>query len=82
MYRISDVTKRDLENILGMKLEDYGKMSAAQQQEWIEGKTGGKLKFSKRKRRGILGRGNPLLARRKLRTMDDIEQKSKDLYGI
>lgn len=82
MYKISDITKRNLERSLGISLNDFTKLSADEERIWIEKKTGKKLQFSKRKKHGIVGRGNPLLARRKIRTIKDLEYKSKNLYGI
>lgn len=82
MYKISNNTKRNLERSLGISLCDFTKLSADEERIWIEKRAGTKLQFSKRKKHGIIGRGNPLLARRKLRTIKDLDQKSKNLYGI
>lgn len=82
MYRISNTTKINLEKALGISLTEFNAMSAEQERQWIEKKIGGPLVFGKKRRYGIVGRGNPLLARRKIRTLDDMERKSKDLFGI
>lgn len=37
--------------------------------------TGGDLAFSKKQKLWIIGRGNPLIARRKIRTMKDVNRK-------
>ena len=57
-------------------------MTADEEREWIEKKAGKKLCFGKKRKNGIAGRGNPLLARRKIRTKEDLDIKSQNLYGI
>lgn len=57
-------------------------MSADEERQWVEKKTGKKLSYSKENRHGIIGRGNPLLARKKIRTIEDLDKKSKKLFGI
>ena len=82
MYRLSEITQRNLEYSLGIKLEELGKMSTEEEREWIEEKAGKKICFSKKRKYGVVGRGNPLLARRKIRTIDDVDRKSREFYGI
>ena len=82
MYRISNTTKKNLEHSLGMSLAAFSSMTAEEEKEWANKKNGKKVVFSKRKRHGIIGRGNPLLARRKIRTIEDLSKKSQDLFGI
>lgn len=82
MYKISDKTKENLERSLGISLETLDKMTADEEREWIEKKAGKKLCFGKKRKNGIAGRGNPLLARRKIRTKEDLDIKSQNLYGI
>lgn len=57
-------------------------MSTEEEREWIEEKAGKKICFSKKRKYGVVGRGNPLLARRKIRTIDDVDRKSREFYGI
>ena len=57
-------------------------MDVEEERSWIEKRNHSKLSFSKRQRHGIIGRGNPLLARRKIRTAEDLEKKSKKLFGM
>lgn len=82
MFVLSDTTKRNLEKSLGISLGQLGNMTADEEQKWIQKKIGKKVLFSKSKKRGVTGRGNPLLARRKIRTLSDLDKKSKDLFGI
>lgn len=61
---------------------ETGKLSADEQQEWVEKRADRKLKYKRERKKGIMGRGNPLLARRKFRTLEDLDKKSKELYGL
>lgn len=82
MYNISSTTKKNLERSLGMSLEEFSKMTADEEQSWIGSKTNKKISYSKQRHHGVIGRGNPLLARRKIRTIDDLVRKSHELFGI
>ena len=82
MYNISNTTKKNLERSIGMSLEEFSKMTADEERYWIGNKTNNKISYSKKRRHGVIGRGNPLLARRKIRTIDDLVRKSRELFGI
>lgn len=82
MYSISKTTKKNLERTLGMSLAAFSAMTADEEKQWLNSRSGKKVVFSKRKRHGVIGRGNPLLARRKIRTIEDLSRKSRDLFGI
>lgn len=82
MYNISIKTKNNLERFLGIQLEVLGTMSADEERQWVEKRIGKKLKFSRKRKRGNIGRGNPLLSRRKIRTSEDSQSKINKYYGI
>ena len=82
MYTISNTTKNNLERSLGISLKMFSSMTADEESKWISKKIGKPVVFSKRKRHGRVGRGNPLLSRRKLRTQEDLAKKSRDLFGV
>jgi len=82
MYAISNTTKKNLERSFGMSLAAFSSMTAAEENQWANNKNGKKVVFSKSKRHWMIGRGNPLLARRKIRTIEDLSRKSQDLFGI
>ncbi|MCD8119474.1 MAG: hypothetical protein LUE29_08355 [Lachnospiraceae bacterium] len=82
MYRLSNETRKNLESSFGMSLTAFDEMSADEERKWIESRTGRKLLYGNKRRKGVIGRGNPLLARRKIRTMDDLQKKSKKLFGV
>lgn len=82
MYTISKKTKMNIERVVGMPIEKLVTMDTKEERSWIEKRNNSKLAFSKKHRYGIIGRGNPLLARRKIRTAEDLEKKSKELFGV
>lgn len=82
MYRMSEKTKKNIEKTLGMSIEEFSDLSADDEKKWIENKTGHALFFSKKKKAWRVGRGNPLLARRKIRTASDLEARSRKIFGI
>lgn len=82
MYRMSDKAKSNNEHITGLSLEKMKTLSFDEEKQWIENRRKQMLVFSKRRKKGVTGRGNPLLARRKIRTMEDLAQKSKKYFGI
>ncbi|MCD8049391.1 MAG: hypothetical protein LUG52_07300 [Clostridia bacterium] len=82
MYKMSDEVRAALEKSIGIDLGTLNKMSIDEQKQWVENKTGKKLVFRKDRKKYIIGRGNPLLSRRKIRTMEDVDRRSKQLFGI
>lgn len=82
MYTTSSATKSNVERVLGLEINKLNEMTFDQQQEWIEQRTNRKILFSKEKKHGVIGRGNPLLARKKIRTNEDIDKKSKKYIGV
>lgn len=81
MFVLSDITKRNLEKSLGVSLGQLGNMTADEAQKWIQ-KNKKKVLFSKSGKRAVTETGNPLLAHHKIRTLSDLDRKSKDLFGI
>ena len=76
MYVLSETARKNNERIIGLTCDKLAKMSA------IEKRIGKKLTFSSKTKKGIAGRGNPLLSRRKIRTLEDLDKKSKKYIGI
>lgn len=81
MFVLSDTTKRNLEKSLGISLGQLGNMTADEAQKWIR-KNRKKVLFSESRKREVAETGNPLLTHRKIRTLSDLDKKSKDLFGI
>ena len=82
MYTISKKTKMNIERVIGIPIEKLVNMDVKEERSWIEKRNNSKLSFSKGHRYGIIGRGNPLLARRKIRTAEDLAKKSKKFFGV
>lgn len=82
MYTMSNMAKQNIERVIGLSLDKIKAMSIDEEQKWVERRRRERLIFSKKRRKGIIGRGNPLLARRKIRTMEDLDKKSKKYIGI
>lgn len=82
MFQFSAKTKAGLEESLGISLSELGTMTADEEKQWVERRNGCKLTYSKKRSHGIVGRGSPLLARKKIRTKEDLDCKSKALFGI
>lgn len=82
MYVISEAARKNNERIIGLPYDRLTKMSAIEEKNWIEKKIGKKLTFSRKMKKGIAGRGNPLLSRRKIRTLEDLDRRSKKYIGI
>ena len=82
MYTISEKTKRNIERVVGLPIDKICSMGMVEERSWVEKRNNKSLVFSKRRRYGVIGRGNPLIARRKIRTAKDLSEKSKRFFGI
>ncbi len=72
-------TKASLERILGRPLEDISAMNFDEEVRFVEQKTKKPLIFSKKADARMSGRGNPLLVRRRIVTMQDVDKKMSEL---
>lgn len=82
MYTISKTTKKNVERVTGLTMDKIRTMTPLEEKEWIEKEQNKKTIFSRRIHPGIVGRGNPLLSRRKIRTFADLEKISRRTIGI
>ena len=80
MYTMSALTKSNVERVTGVTIEEMKSMTMNQERDLVKKRNGERLTFSKQRRFGIIG--NPLLARRKFRTEEDLNIKSKRLMGV
>ena len=71
----SEKMKETLEKDIGLPLSKIYEMDVDEEIAYVEEKTGKKLKFQKRINPRIVGRGNPLLARNKIVTIEEINSK-------
>lgn len=82
MYTMSALTKDNVERVIGMKIAQLNNMTAKEEQAWVKKRCSQKIVFSKTRRQHIVGRGNPLISRRKIRTLADLGARSKEVIGI
>ena len=73
MY-LNQRTRDTLERIIGKSADDLKKMDLIEEKRFVEEKTGKNLIFSKKMDSRMTGRGNPLIIRRRISTMSDIDQ--------
>lgn len=82
MYSMSQKTKDAIEETVGLPIQRISMISISDEKKWIEKKTNKELVFSRKRRHGIIGRGNPLLARKIIRTMGYIDNKIATITGL
>ncbi len=75
MYELSERTKANLSACVGVPFDRIVKLSLDEEVELAAKKYGRKIVFSKKRHSGRIGRGNPLLARMKVKTLQDVERK-------
>lgn len=73
MYKISDSSKEILEKIVGKRYQDIVNMDCDEEIAYIQKKNNHKLVFSTKVDKRKIGRGNPLLSRRRIKTMDKVK---------
>lgn len=72
-------TKLAVENLTGLTIRQINSMDFEEEKLFIEKKNKKSLKFSGKKDNKIFGRGNPLLARRRIRTIESIDKRLDEL---
>lgn len=82
MYTMSALAKENVERVIGMKIGQLNNMTAKEEQAWVEERSKQKIAFAKTRRHRVIGRGNPLVSRRKIRTLADLNARSKVVIGI
>ena len=75
MTVINEKAKRILEDSCGLSLSQVCNLSVRDEVTLVKRKTGGKVIFSNKYDVRKVGRGNPLLARKKFTTMEDINAR-------
>ena len=79
MIALKSETKTNLENLLGLKLNQLDDLGVREEIAYIEKNLPRNIFFSKRKDTRKIGRGNPLLARKRMRTMKYVESRLDNL---
>lgn len=72
-------TKKILENSIGKSIHELSQMDADEERAFVISKIGRVPIFSKKPDSRMRGRGNPLIARRRICTMDDIDKRIMEL---
>lgn len=72
---IGEEAKKTLEKNIGLPLSQVNELSSFDESLLVSTKTGRGLKFSKDNDPRKTGRGNPLLARKKITTIEEINSK-------
>jgi hypothetical protein len=72
---ICEESKKILENSIGLPMNQICELNTYDEIALVESRTGKKLQFTKRQNKRKIGRGNPLLARRKIKTIEEINAK-------
>lgn len=74
MYLKKD-TKKILEKFIGKSILELSQMDLKDEISFVKSRTGGVLDFSKGIDIRMQGRGNPLMTRKRICTMEDIDKK-------
>lgn len=72
MYKINSSSQKILEKMLGKKYREIADMDYDDEISYIQKKNNRKLVFSNKVDHRKVGRGNPLLSRRRIKTMDKV----------
>lgn len=75
ILRLSELTKKNVSSCIGKPFCEIVAIEPDDEKNVIHGK----VYFSKRRDIRKLGRGNPLLARKKIRTLEEVELKIKGM---
>lgn len=72
-------TRQLLENTIGKSLEELSDMNYDEEIEYVTAKNGKAPFFSKKIDKRMLARGNSLMVRRRICTMEDIDKRIMEL---
>jgi len=68
-----------ISRITGLSADEMLKMDIYHEFDYIQKRIGKKLTFSKKRDSRKLGRGNPLIARRRFRTIEDVDKRMEKI---
>lgn len=78
MY-LNDRSKAHLERVIGKPIKEIAQMDLREEIRYVEEKTRRPLVYSTQTDHRIKGRGSPLIARRRLFTMADVDKRIEEL---
>lgn len=73
--KLSAATQKNISDCVGRSYDSIVTLSPEEEKTLI----GKSVKFSTKRKRRIVGRGNPLLSRRRFRTLEEVEDKLKEI---
>ena len=82
LFKLNNESLASIKYETGLDVEQISSMSCAEQNAWIEKRANKKITFPNQSKSIVAGRGNPLLAKHKYRTLDDLNIQSKKLFGF
>lgn len=74
IFEMSERTKKNLSACVGVPFERIVELSPEEEIHLAAQKHGGKIVFSKTRSRNRINGGNPLLAGKKIKTMQDVDK--------
>ncbi len=72
---LSSKVLASIKNVTGLSSTDIKKMDVYHEVEYIQNKTGKKLVFSSKPDARRMGRGSPLVARRRFRSIEEVDKR-------
>lgn len=72
---LSEKVLASIKSITGLSLEEMKKMDIYHEIEYVQKKTGKKLVFSSQPDARRIGRGDPLIARHRFRTIEEVDKR-------
>lgn len=76
---LNEKTKELLEKTIGRSISELAAMSYEEEIDYAVEKYGKTPEFSKKEDKRMTGRGNPLIARKRICTMEDIDKRIMEL---
>lgn len=76
---LSEKVLASIKSITGLSLEEMKKMDIYHEIEYVQKKTGKKLVFSSQSDARKKGRGSPLIARHRFRTIEEVDRRMSKL---
>jgi len=78
---ITEEAKKTLERNIGLSMSQIYDLNVGDEIDLVKAKTGKNISFTKKIDSRRIWRGNPLLARRKITTIEEINSKIDTLYN-
>jgi len=79
MYSLNSTTKRNIERCVSLDFSDLIAMDSSDELHSLKPIGGGKIVFSTKIDFRKIGRGSPFLARKRLRTIEEIDMKLMEI---